>query len=271
MLKYSLLLSLFIFMSCTPAETPADCEKADNEELCTVTPPAEGGETTGGTTGGTTGSTTGDTTGGSTGGTSGGITGSTVGGTTGGTSGGTTGSTTGGTTGGSSGVPNQALTWDADIYFANFNATQEKKVTDAVALMKKVIASEEFKTRVLEYTYNGKKQFVDNGGFTNAQVYQKILDGAETLQPTKNNKLDVELELYYSLSSTIGYTYANSTRIWMNTKYFNSYTPVNISDNLMHEWMHKLGFSHASSWSASRDHSVPYAIGYLMEELAKKY
>lgn len=169
-------------------------------------------------------------------------------------------------------VPTAAKSWDADIYFVNFSAAQEEKVNKAVTLMKKVIASAEFKTRILNHTYNGQKTFVDNGGFTNAQIYQKIIDGAEKMGiTTKNNTLNVELELYYATTSTVGYTYPDSTRIWMNTKFFNTYTPINVADNLTHEWLHKLGFGHSTSYNTARDYSVPYAIGYLMEELAAKY
>ncbi len=167
-------------------------------------------------------------------------------------------------------VSAEALNWNADIYFVNFDDAQEDKVQKAVALIKKVIASKEFRHKVLNYTYNGKKSFFDNGGFTNAEVYQKILNGAEKMgDTTKNNTMNVELELYYAATNTIGYTYPNSTRIWMNTKYFNTYTPVKVADNLTHEWMHKIGFGHATSYSESRNHSVPYAVGYIVEELAK--
>ena len=85
---------------------------------------------------------------------------------------------------------------------------------------------------------------------------------------TKNNTMDVELELYQQKTKTIGYTYPNTVRIWMNKKYFSRYTPVKVADNLMHEWMHKLGFTHEVIWSKDRDHSVPYAVGYIVEELA---
>lgn len=172
----------------------------------------------------------------------------------------------------SSSVPPEALTWDADIYFVNFNEAQEAKVKTAVTLIRKVIASDEFRTRVLSYTYNGQKTFVDNGGLSNEEIYRKILEGAEKMgNTTKNNTMDVELELYYAATTTIGYTYPNSGRIWMNTKYFDKYTPGKVADNLTHEWLHKVGFGHATSYSTSRDHSVPYAIGYLVEELAAKY
>ena len=168
-------------------------------------------------------------------------------------------------------IPREALNWEADLYLVNFNTTQEEKVRRAVELIKKVIRTTEFRERVLNYQYKGEKRFFDNHGFSNEEIYQKILEGAEIIGNTKkNNAMDVELELYQQKTRTIGYTYPNTVRIWMNKKYFNKYTPVKVADNLMHEWMHKLGFTHAVKWSKDRDHSVPYAIGYLVEELAAK-
>jgi hypothetical protein len=38
----------------------------------------------------------------------------------------------------------------------------------------------------------------------------------------------------------------------------------------MHEWMHKLGFNHDTKWSASREYSVPYAIGNIFEEIIRE-
>lgn len=268
MLKTISLLFLILTLASCENPTPTDPNGTDDTVTTagtdggTITDPVTEDPTPTTTTGGTSGGTT--TTGGTSGGTSGG---STTGTTTGGTS------TTGGTTGGTvSDVPAQALTWSADIFFANFSGAQQDKVERAVELMRKVIASKAFKDEVINHTYNGKKTYVDNNGLTNTQIYQKILDGAEKVGITsKNNRMDVELELYYAATSTIGYTYPNSIRIWMNTKYFNNYTPVNVTGNLMHEWLHKLGFGHDSSSTPSRPYSVPYAIGYMMERHAKKF
>lgn len=168
-------------------------------------------------------------------------------------------------------VPYEAMSFETNLSLVNFNQDQEYKVREAADLIKKVVASQEFKDAILNYTYKGQKSFINNGGFSNTQIYQKILNAAETLLPVKNNTIDVELELYFNAGSTIGYTYPNTRRIWMNTKYFDRYTPVQVADNLTHEWLHKLGFDHASGWSEDRDHSVPYAVGYLMERLAKQY
>jgi len=175
-------------------------------------------------------------------------------------------------TGTDTSVPNEALTFDTSGVTTN-NATeaQDAKVQKALELIRKVIASEEFRDKVLNFSYNGKKAFVDNGGFTNEQIYQKILDAAELKYPDKNNRMDMDVSFYYNgWTSTVGYTTAGSTGINVNTKFFNSYDASGVADNLAHEWMHKLGFDHATYYSVSRDYSVPYGIGYMIEAMAKK-
>lgn len=266
---FGLLFLCLFFIACNK-DGSSDCSATQAEETgttdCTeTTTPPSTGETGGATDGGTTGGTTGTTTGGTTGTTTGGTTGTTTGGTTGTTTGGTTGSTTGGTSGGT--LPTAAYTFGTNIDFLNTNSTQQAKFDNAIEMIKKVVATEAFRTKVLNHTYNGVKTYVDNGGFTNAQIYQKILDAAETLQPAKNNMMDMEVELYYAATSTVGYTYANVTKIWVNTKYFNTNSTGSVASNLFHEWLHKIGFKHASSYSTSRDYSVPYAIGRMISSI----
>jgi hypothetical protein len=168
-------------------------------------------------------------------------------------------------------IPNEAFNFGANISYTNFEKADEQKVEKAIELIKKIVASQEFKDKVLNFTYSGKHTFVDNSGFTNAQIYQKLIDGKEDLKAVVDNEMDLDLELYYSSRSTVGYTYETGLRIWMNTKFFDSYTPAEVAGNIFHEWTHKLGFDHASSYSVARDSSVPYAIGYMIEELGKQY
>ncbi len=167
-------------------------------------------------------------------------------------------------------VASEAPLWDAQISMVNFQSDEKAKVKEAVHLIRQVIASDEFRQRVLGHQFEGKNTYVDNMGLSNEDIYKKIMDGSETLVPEKNGRMDVELELYHQSTNTIGYTYPNTNRIWINRKYFTRYTPVQVADNLFHEWLHKLGFDHATKNSPSRNHSVPYAIGYLVEELAAK-
>ncbi len=166
-------------------------------------------------------------------------------------------------------VPTEAFTFDTNVKLVSATSTQEDKILKAEDIIRKIIASEKFRTAVLNHSYNGKKTFVDNGGFTNEQIYSKMLAGSEILQPTRNNAMDIEVEFYTnSFTSTVGYTYPDTKRIYVNTKFFNSYTPGEVSHNLVHEWLHKLGFDHASSYSTSRDYSVPYGIGSIILKLS---
>lgn len=263
--------------NCPTTTTQNEDGTSSTSSTCTVDTPPATGETTGSTTSGTTGTTDGGTTGSTTGGTTGSTTGSTTGGsttgsttggsTTGSTTGGsTTGSTTGGTTTGGS-LPTAAYTFGTNIQFINTTSTQQAKFDKAVEMIKKVVATEEFRSRILNFTYNGTKAFVDNGGYTNAQIYQKILEASETLYPTKNNTMDMEVELYYAATSTVGYTYANITKIYVNTKFFDTNSVGGVAANLFHEWLHKIGFAHASSYSVSRDSSVPYAVGRMISSI----
>lgn len=168
-------------------------------------------------------------------------------------------------------VPTTALTWDANVKFTNFTRTQENKVLDAVDLIKKVIASRTFKSRILNHTYKGKKTFINNRGLSNSQIYKKILESSEKLNPGKNYTMDITLATYQTDANVIGYTLPNVNKVWMNTRYLNAFTPVQVSANLVHEWLHKLGFGHDYESTPSRPYSVPYAVGYIIRSLAAKY
>ena len=167
-------------------------------------------------------------------------------------------------------VPTLALTFNTDVQVYQASESQEVKIHKAAELIKQVVASEEFRLAVLNHTYNGVKKFVDNNGLTNLEIYHRFLDGVERLDPIKDNEMDLEIETYYEATNTVGYTYPSSSRIYMNTKYLSTYTAAQVSRNMTHEWLHKIGFGHASSYSVSRDYSVPYGIGSIMERLAAK-
>lgn len=168
-------------------------------------------------------------------------------------------------------IPEEAFNFDAEIEFFNFEVDQEEKVHRAVDIIKTVIASDEFRSKVLNFTYKGRRRFNNNNGLSNRQIYQKLLDGSETLVPGKDHEMDLQLELYFAENNVVGYTYPNTVKVWMNTKYFTPYTPSQVAGNLFHEWTHKLGFDHEANYTVDRDSSVPYAIGYLIRDLGKKY
>jgi hypothetical protein len=167
-------------------------------------------------------------------------------------------------------VPTLAFTFDTDIDIYNATSSQTTKIREAEQLLEEVISTEEFRNAVLNHTYNGVKRFVDNDGYSNSQIYTKILEGAERLNGNKNNTMDMGIKTYYENSNTVGYTSTAYSYINMNTKYLNTYTPAQVTRNMIHEWLHKLGFTHAVNYSTRRDYSVPYGIGSIMENIAKK-
>lgn len=169
----------------------------------------------------------------------------------------------------SSVVPSAALNFDINLRMDNFNATQEDKVLTAADLIKKVVASEEFKNRILNHTYNGKKGFAYTD-MTNAEVYKAILEGSEKLSPGSNNTMDLDLEVYTAQNNVVGYTKPSVIRIWMNSKFLNQNNAAEVTTNMMHEWLHKVGFKHPAEKTAIRKYSVPYAVGYLVRNLARK-
>lgn len=169
-------------------------------------------------------------------------------------------------------VPTQALSFSTNVkYLEGFAASDEDKYDQAVSIVKKVVATEAFRTKVLNHMWNGSKKFADNNGLTNAQIYQSILDAAEKLSPKKNNTMDVGVKLYYNSNNVVGYTNPSITYINVNTKYFDSYDANEVAGNLFHEWLHKVGYGHDSSVTAKRPYSVPYAVGYMIRDLGKKF
>lgn len=156
---------------------------------------------------------------------------------------------------------------EINAYLREFSSSQRAKMEAALEKLNIVLNSEEFRVRVLNHTYNNSKTFVNNNGQTNAEVYLTILKGAETLNGIEDQEVDLDITLYYSNNSTVGYTYPNVNKIWVNNKFFSTYTHGSVAANVVHEWLHKLGYGHDFQRTANRNYSVPYGIGNIVRDL----
>lgn len=156
---------------------------------------------------------------------------------------------------------------EVDVTLKDFNTAQAEKMNKALDRLLIVINSKEFKNRVLDHTYQNKKMFVDNNGLSNLEIYEKIMLGAEELNPPENQQIDLNITLYYANNGTVGYTYPDVNRIWVNDKFFAGYTYAKVAENVVHEWCHKLGFTHDFNRTNRRNFSVPYAIGTIVQNL----
>lgn len=153
------------------------------------------------------------------------------------------------------------------VELKDFNVEQEKKMRKALERAKIVLNSAEFKQRVLNHTHNGQRTFNENNGQSNSEIYHVIMKGAENLLPEVDEEMDLDITLYYRNNSTVGYTYPDTTRIWVNAKFFNGYTLGQVAANAVHEWTHKLGYGHSRYNNADRPFTVPYGVGTIIEEL----
>jgi hypothetical protein len=168
-------------------------------------------------------------------------------------------------------LPNEALSFQTNVELLNFDNSQADKYSMAVSMVKKVVGTEKFRTAILNHSWNGTKQFANNAGKSNEEIYKSVLDAAESLHPVKNNSMDLGVKLYYQNNTVIGFTNGSISYINVNTKYFNQFAINDVAGNLFHEWLHKLGYVHDYSSTTQRPHSVPYAIGYIVRDIGKSF
>lgn len=155
------------------------------------------------------------------------------------------------------------------MQITGFTGTSLEKLQNAFRVLQAVVNSEEFKDRVINFRNEKcERQYASNKGLTNEQIYQLFMEGRETLQQNTPGEMNYFLKLYNRpWSRVIGYTSGNTNLININWKFFKKYEPSDVAGNLAHEWIHKIGFDHKS---AKEHDSAPYAIGYIVEELAAK-
>ncbi len=99
----------------------------------------------------------------------------------------------------------------------------------------------------------------EDKGMSNHKIYEFITKFDE--------KLVIEIEGFYKPSTTIGYTYVNSRKEWINRKYLKQdyFGPDYVYGHISHEIAHMIGFVH-KYWKGT---SIPYAWGKCNRETYK--
>lgn len=139
--------------------------------------------------------------------------------------------------------------------FINHTAADIERSTKAVAKIEETVHGQCFKEELLE------RPLIQTNGKSNQEVLDAIL--------TANVK--VRLKMYYSLASTVGYTYSSTDMIWTNSRFHRRMDPCDVGANLAHEALgHKLGFTHDKKATKLRRFSVPYSIGELVDKCCKE-
>ncbi len=158
-----------------------------------------------------------------------------------------------------------------EIYGFKYYPEELSRMMDAFKMIEEVVNSEEFKEKVIGYMGStGNRSYTSSNNLTNEQVYAFLMQGKELLKGNETlGEMNFDVARYYKRwSKVIGYTNPGKHNwISVNGKFYRNYDVAQIASNITHEWIHLCGFYHDSA----RDHdSVPYAVGYIMEDLVKK-
>jgi len=156
-----------------------------------------------------------------------------------------------------------------------FDYNQQKKLDSSIRKFESVMNSGDLKSRILHYKCSLGMRFENNLGLTNQQVFEKIYAGEENYMPGSNRTADLYLVLVkkwkmpFASSQSIGFTLPNQKEIHTYTWWFNRAEDHQYAGYIAHEWAHKIGFDHSFDPTPTRNYSVPYAFGGIVEELAK--
>jgi len=156
---------------------------------------------------------------------------------------------------------------------SGFNDSQEQFVRSAMRKFETAMNSGLLKQRIIGFTNIPGLRFEDNLGFTNQQVYEKLIAGSETYKPEVNFQADLFLVLVEEFIplflpyTAIGFGLPGSKEITTGTWWFNRASEARYAGHIAHEWSHKAGFDHSFEPTPTRQFSVPYAFGAIVEEL----
>lgn len=148
-------------------------------------------------------------------------------------------------------------TLDQRVFFSN-----------AFVVLKEVINSELFQDEILDfnrYTYTKDSP---------REIYRKFMSGDDLYESFKkyDREMDVDVTIYLNRTTrTIGYTYPNTRRQWINSKFvkYNKLEGIKkIIMNVVHEYCHNMGYKHPRAWTKTRKNSVPYYLGYAAGRVA---
>jgi len=148
-----------------------------------------------------------------------------------------------------------------DIKPLNYSEQEKIKLSIAVDLLSKIVNSEEYKQRVIHTNFPETR-------FDGYGVYHRVMSCRELSSFEDDNAMSFYVSMYNRENDIIGWTTFDANIVYTNRYYHSWYTPCQVAANLMHEWMHQLGFDHDDSkdWDI-KGKTVPYAHNDIVMEL----
>lgn len=164
---------------------------------------------------------------------------------------------------------------------------QKKKFLKALSILGEVLNSEEFRIKVLSYVRPGhtepgyQKNYLwknKNERLSPLDIYNIIMEGNEKMFPSSLGEMNIKAwtKVCSKISNiwrkwckkVIGSTNPSESQ-WMklNWNFYKKFETHQMVSNIVHEWIHLLGFLHGPSSTMRME--VPYVVGAIAGEVAK--
>lgn len=160
---------------------------------------------------------------------------------------------------------------------------QKQKFEKALEIMEEVMNSEEFRLKVIGYVRRGERSYQKNflwndssKRLSNEDIYEVIMKGDEKMRPRTEGEMNfnswvricstVQMVTIWC-RSVIGSTEPSSSYwIKLNWTFYRNFETHSMVANMVHEWIHLLGFLHGKE---NLHEEVPYVVGAIAGEVAK--
>lgn len=141
------------------------------------------------------------------------------------------------------------------------NQRQEDKIRRAISLAEHVTELHEWKRELLTV------EMTETNGMSNLQIMNLFFSGSDLVNKEADGDIDLFISGYFKLfSKVIGYVIKGSLWHWINKKYVDLFNEASLAGHLIHEYMHRVCFSH----NFKKSTSVPYVYGNVTAKIAQK-
>lgn len=161
--------------------------------------------------------------------------------------------------------------------------SQKIKFEKALTIMEEVLNSEEFKTKVIAFERRGERSYQKNylwsdssKVLSNEDIYQVIMNGNEKMRPGTQGEMNfnswvricntLQMATVWCREVIGSTTPQTSHMIKLNWTFYKKFETHQMVSNMVHEWIHLLGFLHGDK---NIKEEVPYVVGAIAGEVAK--
>jgi len=151
-----------------------------------------------------------------------------------------------------------------------YSASILNKITKSAELFETIVNSAEFKDMIVnmpdKWRIGESSKYKNKSGL---ELYNHILSGKEERDTEIDYEADIIVDEYRgkAWSKVVGFMSPGKPTIHINNRFYYSYGLERIVSNLLHEWLHTMGFRH---YTSDPNTSFAYYANYIVKTLYPK-